>query len=243
MDFSVFALACVPDVATARRVLAIDDLDDKSVAKVLFHRRKQQPGAPETLRWDQQAVAASTLIRHRDGRPEITSMSLDGRTEPGITDRLLSALGDAETVVVWDGRRSELATIRFRALMHGQAIPPALHDDGQDRQRCVDVAAWLAAPGDEPVGLDVTARKLGLPGVLNGSDSDSVDAWLRDDYAAMQSDTGLRALNTYLIALRLFAATGEIIADERQQAERRLRESLDSVSYAFAADFRSAWGC
>ena len=70
MRFSVFALSAVPDLPTARRILGLDDLDDKSVTKVLFHQRKQQAGAPERLGWNQQMIASMTGSEARQRRSD-----------------------------------------------------------------------------------------------------------------------------------------------------------------------------
>ena len=50
MSTFVFDIETVPDVEAGRRLYDIEDLDDKNVGKVMFHKRAAETGGSEFLR-------------------------------------------------------------------------------------------------------------------------------------------------------------------------------------------------
>jgi len=241
MRFSVFALSSVPDTVTTRRLFDLHDLDDKSVAKVLFHRRKQQTGASEELRWDQRAIAAITLIQHAMDSVSIESFNLAEHTEQEMLQAFCRTTLHTGRMVSWDGEQSGLPLIHFRTLMRGVSYPAywqAMRDRGDLH---LDLCAWLSPThGDRPV-LDDTARKLGLPGMLGLNEDSVVDGWLQGRPGDVQAFSDHAALNVYLIALQLFRMTGEITQHDDARVKDMLRDQLRHAESSHLADFLSAW--
>ena len=241
MRFSVFAVASVPDTATTRQMFGLDDLDDKSVSKVLFHRRKQQTGSSETLRWDQRAIAGISLIEHSVDKVQMESLHLPGQREEEMLQAYYrSALRNA-CLVSWDGARADLPLIHFRTLMHGLSYPAywqRLRDDGDLHRVICD---WLTQVPDDRPGLDETARKLGYPGLLRRDEDDVHAAWLQGRHAEIQAFTELTALNGYLLALRLFATTGEISRHDSARVMNKLRDELGRRDGVHLTEFLAAW--
>ena len=242
MRFSVFAITSVPDTATTRGLFGLDDLDDKSVSKVLFHRRKQQTGSSEMLRWDQRAIAGISLIQHSADDLQIETLNLPAQGEREMLEAYCRAVQHNDCLVSWDAGRMELPLIRFRSMMHGLTCPAhsqAPHQ-GHDLQHVIcDRLAPHAA--DRP-GLDETARRLGYPGLLQHQEDTLHRAWLQRRPAEFRAYSEMAALNSYLLALRLFTTTGEMPADEGGRAMDRLREVLSRRDGAHLRRFLSAWG-
>lgn len=241
MDFCVFALSTLPDVTTARRVLELDGLDDKSVSKVLFHRRKQQTGRSDRLRWDQRMIGAMTLIRHFDDTLSIDAIDIAAHSEREMLRALHGSLTHGGRAVFWDDGSDMLALLRFRMLLHGLPVPRALRADVDDAPYR-DLAAWLSAPDGERATLDGIARKLGLPGLQGAGEDNLVSAWLAGEFESLCAHSDLQALNSYLLALRLFHACDEMSGDERERAEQQLRDRLGDDENRRRARFLSAWG-
>ena len=242
MRFTVFAIASVPDTETTRRLFDLADLDDKSVSKVLFHRRKQQTGASEVLRWDQRVIAGLTLLHHAAGDLQMESMTLASHSERDMLRRFYEAAVRDGQLVSWDGERSELPLLHFRTLWHGLSFPVYWQTMGAREAGQLDLCGWLSPPGDERPALDETARKLGYPGLLGRSEGGVYDAWLARRYEDVQAYADFAALNAFLLALRVLRVTGRLAEADGAAAEQRLRELLDRDDRPCAAEFCAAWG-
>ena len=241
MRFSVFALAAVPDTATTRRLFDLHDLDDKSVAKVLYHRRKQQTGSSEALRWDQRAIAGITLIQHSVDSVGIESLTLADHSEQEMLQAFYRVAMRNGHVVSWDGEPAGLPLIHFRSLMCGVSCPPYWHARRERSDLHLDICSWLSPSPDDRPGLNETARKLGLPGLLNRSEDSVTEAWLEGRHAEVRGYCDIVALNTYLLALRLFGATGEVARHDDARVKARLRDELRRSGSAHLAEFLAAW--
>ena len=241
MRFSVFAVATVPDTDTTRRLFDLHDLDDKAVSKVLFHRRKQQTGASEELRWDQSAIASISLIKHAVDDVQIEGMNLDTHHEQDMLDAFYEAAGHEGFLVSWEETDFLMPLIRFRTLKHDICHPAYWQRLSERKTLHVDVRGWLSPATDDRPGLDETARKLGLPGLLGMTEDDVFAAWLQDRQADVQAYSDLVAINTYLLALRLFGVTGQMTRHDNRRVQARLREFLLGQDAAHLTAFAAAW--
>ena len=242
MQFTVFALSSVPDTATTRQLFDLHDLDDKSVSKVMFHRRKQQTGSSETLRWDQRAVASLTLISHGSEKLQIDSMNLGSHSEEAMLQVFFESALAGGPLLSWGGASLELPLVHFRALKHRLCAPAYWQALKAGEDPYLDIRAWMT-PGDTDLPtLNATALKLGFPGLLGRTEDEVTDAWLSDrqDYR-VQAFSDLCALNTYLLALRLLTVTGELNHDENQSAQARLRGRLGDETSDHLQAFLAAW--
>lgn len=242
MRFAVFAIASVPDTASARALLDLQDLDDKAVSKVLFHRRKQQTGSSEILRWDQRAIAGMTLIQHALDRPLIDSLDLSTHAEPAMLDTWYKAVLRDGCMVSWSGDADLLALLRFRSLRHRVSYPAYWQAiEGGQADVHLDLCDWLSPSGDDRPGLDDTARKLGLPGLLGAGEGEVYDAWLAGRHGDLRTYSDLVALNSYLLAVRVFSITGRISRQDGQRAEKALRSVLETRTEDHIRRFLDAW--
>jgi hypothetical protein len=241
MRFSVFAVSSVPDTATTRQLFGLDDLDDKSVSKVLFHRRKQQAGSSEVLRWDQRAIAGLTLILHSADTVQLHSMNFTTHSEEGMLHAFFKAVPHQGRMVSWDGEDGGVPLLHFRTLKHAISYPAYWQAFGSGTDVHMEICGWLSPPlGDRPT-LDETARKLGFPGLLNCTETSVMNAWLQGRGDEVQAYSDIRALNTYLLALRLFTVTGDMTSQDEGQAKNRLLAELQIRDDEHLTAFTTAW--
>ena len=241
MQFTVFALSTVPDTATTRHLFGLDDLDDKAVSKVLFHRRKQQTGSSEVLRWDQRAIASLTLIRHTEQGVELESLNAAKQNEEALLHAFCKAAADRDRMVAWNSEDLDLPLIRFRCLKYAIVLPEYLRQRSSGAETHIDIARWLCAAETDRPTLDGTARKLGFPGMSNRSEQATMDAWLAGRQEEVQAFSDIAALNTYLLALRLFVVRGEIGGQEAVVASEQLKELLAGDVPGSFSEFVATW--
>lgn len=241
MRFSVFALSSVPDTETTRQVFALDDLDDKSVSKVLFHRRKQQTGSSEVLRWDQRAIASLTLIQHSVNDVHMSAMNLSAHSEEEMLHAFFDAILREGRMVSWGGQQVDVPLIHFRTLKQQVSYPAYWQSLKTRGEMHLDICDWLSPPAGDLPSLDETARKLGFPGLLNRDEDTVLDAWLHGRQDEVQGFSDLAALNIYLLALRLFNVTGEMTRHDNVRVKAKLRDELGSRDGQHLAEFLSAW--
>lgn len=242
MRFTVFALSSVPDTSTTRQLFALDDLDDKAVSKVLFHRRKQQTGKSEALRWDQRAIAGLTLIHHAQDRVRIESMHFAAHSEEDMLHAFFEAALADGPMVSWGGEHNGIPLLHFRTLKHGVSYPAYWQALKTGADLHLDIRSRLSPHSDDLPLLDETARKLGFPGLLNHVEDEVMDAWLQGRHDGVQAFSDLTALNTYLLAVRMFSVTGEMTGEAGARAERQLLDELGEHDETHLAEFLSAWG-
>lgn len=234
MQFSVFALATAPDIAAARSLYALDGLGDEAVVKVLSHHRRRQTGGREALRWDQCAIAAVSRIRHGDDGPQIDGMQRATRGESEMLDFFYRTALHGGPLVSWDGAHADRPLIRFRSLHLGVSHPAYWQQPGGPAALHLDLRDWLSSAGPDRPGLDESARRLGLPGLMDH------DGEAADD-AGWQAHADLVALNTYLVAVQLFLVTGQLAPSDAAQARARLRALLQAADAPWLAAFAAAW--
>ena len=146
MRFCVFALSSLPDTATTRQLFELDDLDDKSVSKVMFHRRKQQTGSSEVLRWDQRTIVSLTLIRHSADRVRIDPMHPESHSEEEMLHAFFESAVDHGRMISWGGEADGVPLVHFRAFKHGVSNPEYWRTLKTADDLHLDICKWLSPP-------------------------------------------------------------------------------------------------
>ncbi len=214
MNLIAFALCCVPNVAAARRLYDVEGLDDDGVAKIMYHRRKQQNGRND-LRPDQQRIALLSLVHGEPEHPQLVTLSTASDDEATILRHLGEALGGTGRLAGWR-LGAELAVLRLRATHLGVALPRLWHDEH------VDLAAnW---GGETPLGE--AARLMGLPGLGDTECADIWEAWHGGDHDAVQACAELRALNTWQLSHKVAVAQGRLTPIHARNGIQALRKKL-----------------
>jgi hypothetical protein len=227
-------------VATLRRTRPLDDLDDKSLTKVLLHERKQLAVGNQGPGWDQQAIAALGVLRHSPDGLVVESMSLATHAEEGMLRSLFAAVADSDCAATWDASGGQMAMLRFRALLHRVSLPTAWAAEAPS-QGYIDLAGALAPAASVPPRLGETANKLGFPGLLGSDALDVTAAWLNDQAGEIQALCELQLLNVYLVALRLFTIRGLVTRYDNDRFEGFIRDWLQDRQAQHFRRFLQAW--
>lgn len=241
MRFSVVAITSVPDIATTRRLFEVTDLDDESVAKVLFHHRRKQTGSSEVLRWDQRAIASITMIQHAADEVRIESLTQGEHDEPAMLHGFFRSTHRNPQLVTWGGRCEAIPLIHFRSLLHEISYPTYWQAQREHNDLHRDLREWLTPEAADSPELDETARRLGFPGLLDRTEDEAAAACLLSNYAPAQAYSELSAVNIYLIVLRLLGVLGELHGRDAIRARERLCEALNAQDVAHRTSFLAAW--
>lgn len=228
MNLIAFALCSMPNVAAARSLYDVDGLDDKAVAKILFHRRKQQTGS-EDLRPDQQRIALLSLVSGEPDHPRLETLSVNSEDEAAMLRHLAGILGGTGRLVGWR-LQGELAVLRLRAVSLGVAIPRLWQNDQQD----------LAEVWGGEAQLDEAAQLMGLPGMAGGQCLDIWEAWQDGDHEQVQACAELRALNTWLLAHKLMVAQGRMTPSSAKSGIQVLKKKLADSGAAHLQAYAAA---
>jgi hypothetical protein len=228
MNLIAFALCSIPNVSAARRLYEVDSLDDEAVAKILFHRRKQETGS-QALRPDQQRIAMLSLIHGEPEQPRLLTLASSSDDEPGILRKLGEVLGGTGRLAAWH-LDEPLAVLRLRSARLGVALPRLWQDEHLD----------LADPWGADACIDQAARLMGLPGLGATHGLDAWEAWLGGDEQQVRAWTELRALNSWQLAHRLLVAQGRLTPAHARAGAQMLKQRLPEMGAAhldsYAAD-------
>ncbi|MDA8420308.1 MAG: 3'-5' exonuclease [Pseudomonadota bacterium] len=255
MNLLVFDIETVPDVETGRRLYQLDGLGDADVARVMFHKRREQTGESEFLRHHlHRVVAISAVLRHGDslrvwslGDPESGEAELIRRFFDGI-DRY------TPTLVSWNGGGFDLPVLHYRALLHGISAPRYWDTGDDDREfkwnnylsryhaRHTDLMDVLSGfQGRAAAPLDEIAQMLGYPGKLGMHGSEVWDRFQAGGIEEIRRYCETDALNTYLVYLRFELIRGKLDAAAWAAETQRLRTLLGSEDRPHWRAFLQAW--
>lgn len=254
MNWLVFDIETVPDVALGRELLGLHDLPDASVAKAMFTQARAARGSDFLPLEQHRVVAISCLWRSRDqlklwslGDLESDEVELVGRFFDGI-DKY------SPDLVSWNGGGFDLPVLHYRALKCGIQAPRYWETGESDSSfrfnnylsryhwRHLDLMDVLS--GFQPRGrasLSDMAVLLGLPGKLGFSGDKVWDAVLDGRLAAVRDYCETDVLNTYLILLRFEFMRGRLDAGALAAEHARVRTLLSMSEGAHHAEFLKAW--
>ena len=228
MRFSVFAFSALPDLDTARKNFDLHDLNDKEVAKVLFHQRKQQTGHSETLNWDQLQIASVSLVHHLDGRVSLETCCLPAATEKAMIETFFKAFNASGRLIFWGGEDNSSALIDFRCMKRRISDRDYWQKRLSGQLMFDDLREMLAPAGSEVPSMDAFAKRFDYPGMC-GMDNDGVwDAYLLEDFEQIARHSDYRALNSYLLALEVLSVRGELSFADADDARGALRKHLEN---------------
>jgi predicted PolB exonuclease-like 3'-5' exonuclease len=244
MRFTVLALNAVPDTDTARRIHQLQDLDDRAVAKILFHRRKQQTGNSEQLRLVQQRIASLSLLSHAAGKVVLKTCTVPESAEADVLASCIRSIKNGGRLVTWGGRQGAIPLLRLRCLHHelrARALWRPLVETVDASH--LDLQQALQAPGETAaVDLNELALLFGLPGMLESAAPDPWALRLAGDYQALRAATECEALNLYLLALRYWQTSGSVPRRDGQRSREALRAYLGAQVAPHLQRFLQAWG-
>ena len=124
MNVLIFDIETIPDLTSGRRLYDLDGLNDADVAKVMFHKRREETGDSEFLRHPlHQVVAISVVLRQAD-QLRVWSLGDVGSSEADIIRRFYEGIEKyTPTLVTWNGSGFDLPVLHYRTLLHGISAP------------------------------------------------------------------------------------------------------------------------
>ena len=255
MNVLVFDIETIPDIASGRRLYELEGLNDADVAKIMFHKRREETGDSEFLRHHLHRIVAISVVMRRADQFKVWSLGDEKSDEAELIRRFFEGIEKyAPTLVTWNGSGFDLPVLHYRSLLHG--IPaPRYWDTGElDRDSkwnnyisrfhwrhtdLMDVLAGYQPRASAP--LDDIAQMLGLPGKLGMDGSKVWDAYQADKLGEIRNYCETDVLNTYLVYLRFELLRGNLDTNVHAQELARVRESLKGENRPHLNAFLDAW--
>ena len=255
MNIFVFDIETIPDVASGRRLYDLDDLDDKNVARVMFHKRAEESGGSEFLRQHLHRIVAISVVLRTPDKFKVWTLGDVDAPEEEILRRFFDGIDRfTPTLVSWTGSGFDLPVIHYRSLLHGIQAP-RYWDTGNDdknfkwnnylsryHERHTDVMDVLA--GYQPraaAKLDEIAAMLGFPGKMGMSGAKVWDNYLDGDIEGIRNYCETDVLNTYLVYQRFELIRGRISKAQYDTVCDEVRTELVKEDKPHLAEFLENW--
>ena len=254
MNILVFDIETIPDVAAGRRLYDVPDLCDGDVAKVMFHRRREESGGEFLRHYLHQVVAISVVLRREDSL-RVWSLGDESAGEADILQRFFEGIDRFQpTLVSWNGSGFDLPVLHYRALRHGLDCRRYWETGDSDpayrwnnylsryHQRHTDLMEVLSGyQARAAAPLDEVASFLGFPGKQGAHGSAVWARYLDGDVRGIRDYCETDVLNTYLVYLRLERMRGHLDAVAHAAEEARLRTFLADSGKPHLQAFLTAW--
>ena len=255
MNVFCFDIETVPDVATGRRLYALEGLSDRDVANVMFHKRRQETGDSEFLRLHLHRVVAISAVLRSGDRLRVWSLGEKDSSEEEIIARFFDGVDRfTPMLVTWNGTAFDLPVLHYRALLHGITAPRYWETGEEDTSfrwnnylnryhyRHTDLMDVLAAYQPRAaVRLDEMATMLGLPGKMGMSGAAVWDRYQEGDLDGIRDYCETDVLNTFLVYLRFELIRGHLSRQRYDEECQAVREHLRKLDRPHLRAFLAAW--
>jgi len=249
-----FDIETIPDIASAKNYLELNDLDDKSVAEIMFTRARQKSGS-EFLPLHMHRIAAISVTMQRSDQITVWSLGEEQASEAEIVQRFFDGIDKYQpTLVSWNGSGVDLPVLHYRSLLHGIQAP-SYWDVGEHSRDAkfnnylgrfhwrhidlMDVLAGYQMRGRAP--LDEIAVMLGFPGKLGMSGDKVWDAFLDGKIKDIRDYCETDTLNTYLVYCRFELMRGNLDQAGYESRLGLVKEFLKNQEQKHFDDFLNAW--
>jgi predicted PolB exonuclease-like 3'-5' exonuclease len=255
MNIFVFDIETVPDVEGARRLYALEDLDDAAVAEIMFSKHRREPRSIDFVRLHLHRIVAISVALRSSDRFKVWSLGDLSSLEKELVQRFFDGIERfIPTLVSWNGGGFDLPVIHYRALFHGIAGPHYWEIGDEDQsfrwnnylnryhQRHLDLMDMLSGYQTRAAApLDEVASLLGLPGKMGMSGTKVWDLFQSGEIEAIRNYCETDVLNTYLIFLRFELIRGHINQDTYEQECQLVRKVIEAESKAHFLEFLRLW--
>jgi predicted PolB exonuclease-like 3'-5' exonuclease len=255
MNILVFDIETIPDLASGRRLYGLEGLSDADVAKIMFHKRREETGDSEFLRHHLHRIVAISVVLRRADQLRVWSLGDESSDEPDLIRRFYDGIDKyTPTLVSWNGGGFDLPVLHYRSLVHGIAAPRYWDTGEHDRDfkwnnyisrfhwrhtDLMDVLAGYQPRASAP--LDDIAQMLGLPGKLGMDGSKVWSAYQAGRLGEIRDYCETDVLNTYLVYLRFELLRGNLDPPGYERELGLVRELLQSEDRAHWRAFLDAW--
>ena len=119
MNTFVFDIETVPDIESGRRLYGLEDLDDRNVGRVMFHKRAAETGGPEFLRHHLHRIVAISVVLRTADQFKVWSLGEPGSPEAELLQHFFGVIDRyTPTLVSWNGSGFDLPVIHYLSLIH-----------------------------------------------------------------------------------------------------------------------------
>ncbi len=244
----------MPDTDFGRRYYGLDDLDDESVARVMFGQRVQATGSEFLPLHQHRVVAVSCVLRNR-AELRIWSLGDEAADEAEIVGRFFDGLERfSPDLVSWNGSGFDLPVLHYRAMRHAVAAPRYWETGDTDQSfrwnnylsryhwRHLDLMDVLAGFNLRAAArLDEIAVLLGLPGKLGMSGDKVWPMFAAGKLREIRDYCETDVVNTYLVYLRFEQMRGRLSDAEHERESERMREALRADGRPHLTQYLEAW--
>ncbi len=255
MNVLVFDIETVPDIETGRKLYDLDGLPDKDVARVMFHKRREQTGDSDFLRHHLHRVVAISVVLRRADNVSVWSLGEPNAGEAELVRRFYDGIEKySPTLVSWNGSGFDLPVLHYRALRHGISAPRYWETGADDQsfrwnnyisryhERHTDLMDVLSAYQPRATApLDEVATLLGLPGKMGMSGAAVWDQYQDGKIEDIRNYCETDVLNTYLVYLRYELLRGNLDEAGFRREEKLVRDMLTAAAKPHLSAFLSAW--
>jgi 3'-5' exonuclease len=254
MNYLVFDIETVPDVAFGRRLLGLADLPDAEVATAMFAQQRQRTGSEFLPLPQHRIVAIACALRHRDSL-KVWSLGDAGSSERELLERFFEGIERfTPDLVSWNGGGFDLPVMHYRCMLHGvRAVRYWEHGDEDNSFRynnylsrfhwrhldLMDVISGFQVRGR--ASLADMASLLGFPGKLGFSGAEVWGAWQADNIEGIRRYCETDVLNTYLVLLSFERMRGKLETSEWEAECARVRELLAASGEPHHREFLEQW--
>jgi hypothetical protein len=249
-----FDIETVPDTDAGRRLYGLDGLSDEDVARVLFHRRRQEAGT-EFLRHHLQRVVAIAVALRSGERFALWSLGEPASPERELIQRFFDGIDRySPTLVSWNGLAFDLPVLHYRALIQGVAAPRYWETGEEDSSfrwnnylnrfhyRHTDLMDVLSAYQPRAAApLDEVATLLGLPGKMGMSGARVWDRYQAGEIAGIRDYCETDVLNTYLVYLHFERMRGRLAPEGFERECQLVRDALAADGRPHLRAFLAEW--
>jgi predicted PolB exonuclease-like 3'-5' exonuclease len=254
VNFLVFDIETVPDVALGRRLHGLEGLPDAAVAAAMFARRRQQAGT-EFLPHEQQRVVAISCVFRSAEQLRVWSLGDLDSSERELLERFFDGIERyTPDLISWNGGGFDLPVLHYRALAAGIQAPrywetgeedPAFRWNnylGRFHARHTDLMDVLSGyQARARASLEDVTQLLGLPGKLGFSGARVWDAWRAGDLLGIRRYCETDVLNTWLVFLRFQLLRGRLSPTAHATEVARVKTLLREANEPHLAEFLAAW--
>jgi predicted PolB exonuclease-like 3'-5' exonuclease len=255
MTVFVFDIETVPDIDSGRRLYDLAGLEDKEVANIMFHKRRQETAGSEFLRHHLHRVVAISVAMRDRNTFKVWSLGTEESDEKEIVTRFFDGIEKYSPILVsWNGSGFDMPVLHYRALLHGVNAGRYWEMGDTDREfrynnyisryhtRHLDLMDLLSSYQPRAVArLDEIATMLGFPGKMGMDGSKVFDTWVEGGIQAIRNYCETDVLNTYLVYLRFEQVRGNLTEAEYLDECQVVRDILQQEDKDHFREFLQAW--
>jgi predicted PolB exonuclease-like 3'-5' exonuclease len=211
MNILTYSLITLPDFATGSILHDLHNLDDKGIAKALFHLQAQQTGHENLPSYLQQIIAISMILTDEKGKQQ--TMTLKEQGEVDILNTFFDIIENYNpTLVTWDDDYFNSEVIHYRSIKHTLQMSP--HYENKVHHFNLNTAMISSTA---KTSLEEIAIALGLDAQEKRESRVICEQYLAEEHDDLYTYCENNVLNIYQIYLRYQLSHGEIDKETYQQ--------------------------